>query len=99
VLGLTAMSKAIVGYEITQEVIGTNHYEHSKETVWLWKQGRQSVDLGYIIDIKVEKTNNCPEGYHPLLTYQWPGSVDGCYCTSTNNGYFIDFVLEGRCSS
>lgn len=49
---------------------------------------------GYIIDIKVEKTNNCPEGYLPLVNYEWPGSVDGCYCSSNNNGYVFDFVLE-----
>lgn len=38
-LALTAMSKVIVGYQTTQEVLASNHYEHSKETVWLWNQG------------------------------------------------------------
>jgi hypothetical protein len=52
-----------------------------------------------VIDIKAEKTNNCPEGYEPLLTYQWPGTVDGCFCTSNTNGFNFDFVMEGKCSS
>jgi len=39
VLALTAMSKVIVGYEATQEVLASNHHAHSVETVWLWNQG------------------------------------------------------------
>lgn len=54
---------------------------------------------GYIIDIKAEKTNNCPEGYYPLVNYTWPGSLDGCYCNSNQNGYAFDFVMKGKCSS
>jgi len=49
--------------------------------------------IGYLIDIQVENTNNCPEGYTPLLNYKWSGTNDGCYCHSNSNGYTFDFVL------
>lgn len=31
-------------------------------------------NIGYIIDIKVVNTDNCPEGYQPLIDYTWSGT-------------------------
>ena len=42
-LGLTVMSKVLIGYQTTQEVLASKDYQHSQETVWLWNQGRESL--------------------------------------------------------
>jgi hypothetical protein len=39
ILGLVVMSKVIVGYRVSQDVLGSREYRHSEETIWLWKQG------------------------------------------------------------
>lgn len=38
-LGITVMAKVIIGYQITKEVVESNQYLHSEETVWLWNKG------------------------------------------------------------
>lgn len=58
------------------------------------EDGYISKYLGYIIDIKAENTNNCPEGYDPMINYVWPGTIDGCYCSSSANNYNFEFVLS-----
>lgn len=87
------MGHVILGFSDVKNVLASNEYQHAEETVWLWEQGKYRLILGYIIDIRVEKTNNCPEGYSPLISYEWPGTTIGCSCQSSSNGYSFNFVL------
>lgn len=64
---------------------------HSIETVNLWKKG-------YVIDIKSVNTNNCPEGYQPLLDYTWTGTAEGCFCTTGLSGFTVQYILTGVCT-
>lgn len=50
-----------------------------------------SDNFGYIMDnwkldfingITVSSTGVCPSYYSPFFSYSWPGTVDGCYCSS-----------------
>ena len=39
-------------------------------------------------------TNNCPEGFDPVINYTWPGNVEGCFCDVGINNYNVEYILE-----
>lgn len=56
-------------------------------------------NLGYIVDIRQVKSDNCPQGFEQLIKYEWPGTIEGCYCHASINSYTTDYVMQGACSS
>lgn len=68
-----------------------SEYDHSvEELVSNWKSYP-------IVDIKTFP-NECPAGYETLIRGGWPGTVEGCICTSTWNPLLSNFT-KGSCSS
>lgn len=53
VLAAVILSQVIRSYQTTQNVLSSDAYSHSQETVDFW-------NMGYIIDIQAVNTNNCP---------------------------------------
>jgi hypothetical protein len=39
VLGFVIMGKVVMGYQASQEVLGSTDYQHSLETIRLWQKG------------------------------------------------------------
>lgn len=70
----------LVAHTKANDIYSTNNYNYSLEAIENWEKGNSPLYPGYIIDIKVVNTNNCPEGFSPLINYTWPGTVQGCYC-------------------
>lgn len=52
-------------------------------------------NLGFINDIIVTDSTDCPSSYDHAFNFNWPGTGYGCYCEADKNH---TFVLEGYCS-
>lgn len=88
------MARVSMSYQEGQNILASNSYLHAQETVDLWGQGRKKCHIvGYIIDVKVVNTNNCPEGYSAVVNSTWNGTNTGCHCQTNVNARIFDFVL------
>lgn len=65
---------AIRAQQQVQAVTSTDSYARAMETIGFWSKGTAKARVGYVIDIKAVSTMNCPQGYEPLINYQWDGT-------------------------
>lgn len=73
------------------------HYSNYNRIIDNWK-----IDL--ITDLEIiPAASNCSSGYDVLLTYQFPGTQEGCDCTGaiiqSNNQQLQKIVYKGMCSN
>ena len=50
--------------------------------------------IDVIIDFKVTNSPNCPEFYDTADFYEWPGTVEGCYCQTHVGVWQYQVVLR-----
>lgn len=57
-----------------------------------------SRELIWDISESILLTGKCPTNFSPALNYSWPGTNEGCDCTS-NNGNFVKNITDVKCTA
>ena len=78
----------MIGYTIYSVIVAIQAYVKYKEIAGQFKNLIQNWRSDVILDIEaVSFSGSCSTGYSPFLTYEWPGTVQGCDCTSITTTY------------
>lgn len=84
ILGIIILIVSIVGYSSVSEYdSGINAFKDN------WR-------LKPIVDIQTG-LSQCPSGYEPLITGEWPGTVEGCDCSRAWS-FFYSNLYAHSCS-